>query len=349
MEEKFSDCPHILTRLSEKRIGGEVSAAAPKVSVIIPAYNIAAYAAETLDSVFAQTFKDYEVIVVNDGSQDTAELKAALAPYVEKIVYGEQANLGASQARNAAICLSRGELLAFLDGDDVWLPEFLASQIAFLEENNLEMVYCDALLFGEKFFAGKTFMQSAPSNGAVTSVSLINTECNVITSGTIIKRRLIEKFDMFDTDLPRTQDFELWFRLAKSGARIGYQRDVLLKYRVRPHSLSGTNVERAERTVWSMEILRRKYQLDENELNVWENQLASSQAELELELGKLCLVQGDFPQAKNHLAAANKFYRKPKLSLINFLMRLSPSLTARLFKTVRPSEFAFIAPEKSLK
>jgi len=344
MQEKISDCPNILARLTEKRIGVEVAPAAPKVSVIIPAYNIAAYMAETLDSVFAQTFTDYEVIVVNDGSTDTDELKAALAPFSERIVYAAQANLGASQARNAAICLSRGELLAFLDGDDVWLPEFLDSQINFLEKNNLEMVYCDALLFGEQLFAGRTFMQDAPSSGAVTTTSLINIRCNVITSGTIIKRDLMVKFDMFDTDLPRTQDFDLWFRLAKHGARIGYQREVLLKYRVRPHSLSGTNVDRSERSVWSMEIIHEKYNLDAAEQKVWEKQIALCRAELELEKGKLCLVQGDFAGAKTHLAEANKFYRKGKLSLINFMMRFSPRLTARLFKRMRPSEFSFIAP-----
>jgi len=347
MQEKISDAPNILQRLTEKQIGGKVASAAPKVSVIIPAYNIAAYIAETLESIFAQTFTDYEVIVVNDGSTDTKELKAALAPFSDKIVYGEQANLGASQARNAAICLSRGELLAFLDGDDVWLPEFLASQINFLEKNDLEMVYCDALLFGEKFFAGKTFMQDAPSNGAVTTTSLISTDCNVITSGTIIKRNLIVRFDMFDTDLPRTQDFDLWFRLAKYGARIGYQREVLLKYRVRPHSLSGTNVERSERTVWSMDVIRKKYDLNEAELKAWEKHMAASHAELELEQGKLCLVRGDFAQAKRHLAEANKFYRKPKLSAINVLMRFSPRLTARLFKRIRPAEFSFISPRNA--
>ena len=347
MQEKISDCPNILARLTEKKIGVKVTPAAPKVSVIIPAYNIAAYIVETLESVFAQTFTDYEVIVVNDGSTDTKELKAALAPFFERIVYGEQTNLGASQARNSAICLARGELLAFLDGDDIWLPDFLASQTNFLEKNNLEMVYCDALLFGEQLFAGRTFMQDAPSSGAVTTTSLISTKCNVITSGTIIKRDLMVKFDMFDTDLPRTQDFDLWFRLAKHGARIGYQREVLLKYRVRPHSLSGTNVDRSERSVWSMEIVEKKYNLDQAERKAWERQIAACRAELELERGKLCLVKGDFTNAKAHLAEANKFYRKPKLSAINFLMRFSPGLTVRLFKRMRPSEFSFISPNNS--
>jgi len=349
MQEKISDCPNILARLTEERIGDKVVTNAPKVSVIIPAYNISAYIAETLDSVFAQTFTDYEVIVVNDGSTDSERLKAALAPFLKRIVYAEQANLGASQARNAAICLSRGELLAFLDGDDVWLPEFLASQINFLEKNNLEMVYCNALLFGEQFFAGKTFMQDAPSRGAVTTTSLISTECNVITSGTIIKRDLVVKYDMFDTDLPRTQDFDLWFRLAKYGARISYQPEVLLKYRVRPHSLSGTNVDRSERSIWSMEIINEKYDLNPAERKAWEKQIARCRAEFELEQGKLCLVRGDFTKAKAHLTEANKFYRKPKLSVINFLMRFSPRLTARLFKEMRPSEFSFISPNNAEK
>lgn len=345
MQEKLSDCPEILKRIVEKRFGKEVSANTPKVSVIIPAYNIAAYIAETLASVFAQTFVDYEVVVVNDGSKDTEELKAALAPFSERIVYAEQENLGASQARNAAICLSRGELLAFLDGDDVWLPQFLESQINFLEKNNLEMVYCDALLFGDRFFAGKTFMQDAPSNGAVTSVSLIKTECNVITSGTVVTRDLVKRFDMFDTDLPRTQDFDLWFRFAKYGARINYQPEVLLKYRVRPNSLSGTNVDRSERSVWSMEIVHKKYNLNAEEEKAWEKQVAWCRAELELEKGKLCLVQGNFADARAHLAEANKFYRKPKLSLVTFLIRFSPRLTLRLFKKFRPSEFSFISPD----
>lgn len=344
MQEKVSDCPKITERLVERRIGREVAPAAPKVSVIIPAYNIAAYIAETLASVFAQTYQDYEVILVNDGSKDSAELKAALAPFIEKIVYAEQENSGASKARNAAICLARAPLLAFLDGDDIWLPRYLDSQIKFLEANDLEMAYCNALLFGEPLFAGKTFMENAPSSGAVTTVSLINADCNVITSGTIIKKNLLEKSEMFDTDLPRMQDFDLWFRLAKNKTRIGYQREVLIKYRVRPHSLSGTNVDRTARDIEALELIRTKHELNETELAAWKSRMAVCRAELELEHGKLCLVQGDFQKARAHIAAANKFFKKPKLSAIIFLMRLSPRLTLRLFKTLHPSEFSFIAP-----
>ena len=330
----------------EVKIGKRVCADAPKVSVVIPAYNIAPYISETLDSVLAQTCKNYEIILVNDGSTDTAELEAALAPYFDDIVYAKQENAGAAQARNSAIGVARGELLSFLDGDDIWLPDFLESQTDFLEKNDYEMVYCDALIFGEPLYENRTFMQTAPSNGAVTTISLINTECNVITSGTVLKKNLLEKFGLFDVELRRAQDFDLWFRLAKNRVRIGYQKKVLLKYRVRPGNLTGTNVDRAARSISVMNHLREKYELDEPETETWEKQFALFEADLELEKGKLCLVKGDFADARAHLAKANKFYRKPKLFLINWLLRLSPELTVRLFKTIRPSEFSFISPNK---
>lgn len=331
---------------SEVKIGRNVSAA-PRVSVVVPAYNIAAYIGETLDSVLAQTYKSYEIILVNDGSTDTIELESALAPYLDDIVYAKQENAGAATARNSAIRLARGELLAFLDGDDVWLPEFLTSQINYLEKNSLEMVYCDALIFGESLFENQTFMQTAPSSGTVSTVSLINTECNVITSGTVLKKETLEKSGLFDVELRRAQDFDLWFRLAKNNVRIGYQRAVLVKYRVRPDNLSGTNVDRARRNVEVMSFIGEKYELNEIEKEAWKRQTALYEADLELEKGKLCLVEGDFITAQAHLAEANKFYRKPKLSLINGLLRVSPRLTAWLFKTIRPSEFSFVSPNKS--
>jgi len=313
---------------------------------VIPAYDIADYVAETLESVFAQTYKNYEIIVVNDGSTDTAQLKSALAPYFENIVYAEQANAGASQARNSAISLARGELLAFLDGDDVWLPDFLESQTDFLEKNNLEMVYCDALIFGDTLLNNENFTKNSPSNGAVSTVSLIVAECNVITSGTVLKRDLMEKFGLFDVAMRRGQDFEMWFRLAKNRVRIGYQTKVLLKYRVRAGNLTGSDVDRAERNITVMNRIREKYDLNNEEKTAWKKQMSVYRAERELEKGKSSLANGDYAVARAHLAAANAFYRKPKLTLLNWLLRFSPRLTVRLFKTLRPSEFSFIASNK---
>lgn len=345
-EEKFSDCEQIKQRLIEVKVGESVRTSAPKVSVIVPAYKIAEYVSETLDSVFAQTYQDYEIILVNDGSPDSANLENALKPYFEKITYAVQENLGAAQARNSAICLARGELLAFLDGDDVWLPGYLESQIDFLEKEKLEMVYCDAILFGEPFSEGTKFSQSAPSNGPCTAESLISGECNVITSGTVIQKRKLVECNMFDTNTQRTEDFDLWFRLAKNGTRIGYQTKVLLKYRVRIGGLSGNNVERAVRSLAAFRLVDKKYHLTTKEKKALREKIISCEAEYELEQGKLYLTQGEFEKARKHLAEANKFYRKLKLYAIICLLLINPKLAQNIFKKIRPAEFSFISPGK---
>lgn len=346
IEEKYADCPQIKKRVKELKAGKEVIDA-PKLSVIIPAYNIAGFIKETLDSVFAQTYKNFEVILVNDGSNDTKELESALAPYFDRIVYARQKNLGASQARNTAICLAQGKLLAFLDGDDLWLPEFLSSQVEFLEKNNLDMVYCDARLFGEPLFEGRNYMKTAPSNGKVTTESLISAQCNVITSGTVLKKDCVVSLNMFDTKLPRMQDFDLWFRMAKNGAKIGYQKTILIKYRIHPNSLSGTNVERSWRNIRALNVIREKYGLNETEKIAWDRHLLVSEAEYELEQGKFSLTQGDFAEARAHIAKANEYFRKPKLFVIMTLLKISPKLTLRLFQKFRPAEYSFISPQKS--
>src|SRR6185369_5434439 len=103
----------------------------PLISVVIPAYNVSTYIGEALDSVFVQDLKDYEVIVVNDGSTDTPELEKVLEPFRNRIRYIHQDNRGISAARNAALRVARGKLIALLDADDVWYEEKLTEQIAF--------------------------------------------------------------------------------------------------------------------------------------------------------------------------------------------------------------------------
>lgn len=346
LEEKYADREQIKLRITNLRVGRQ-TVEKPKVSVIIPAFDIAPFVCETLDSVFAQTYNNFEVILINDGSTDTAELNAALAPYFERIVYAEQANMGASRARNTAICLAKGEYLAFLDGDDIWLPDFLLSQVEFLERNNFDMVYCDAELFGEPLYEGERYTRTSPSRGKVSTESLISAECNVITSGTVLKKKWVVDFNLFDTELAQMQDFDLWYRLAKRGAKIGYQSGVLVKYRVRSNSLSGTNVERSYRNIRALNVISEKYGLTASERRVWEAQMTVYEAEYELEQGKFSLTKGDFPGARAHIVKANKYFRKPKLFLLTALLKISPELTLRLFKRFRPAEYSFIAPPKS--
>src|SRR5579864_2008982 len=96
---------------------------APEASVVIPVYRGAQYVAQALRSVFAQTFTQYEVIVVNDGSPETELIESEISPYQQRITYLNQANGGPSAARNAGVLRSRGTYIAFLDADDAWYPD----------------------------------------------------------------------------------------------------------------------------------------------------------------------------------------------------------------------------------
>lgn len=306
-------------------------ASTPIVSVVIPAYNVAPYISETLDSVFAQTFALYEVIVVNDGSPDTKELERALDAYLNRIVYLKQENRGAGAARNQGVLAACGEFVAFLDADDLWLPDYLSEQIKFIEEGDYDFAYADALLFGQSPLAGRTFMQIAPSNGEVTFESLINGECNVITSGVVARRSLILEVGMFDEQLRNSQDFELWVRLVRKGARTAYQRKVLLRYRYHENSLSGDALNQIKRELRVLGKIESSYDLTPEEREDVSKAMAAIGANLELETGKLHLAKGEFEEARAAFLKANATRRSLKLSAALLLLRISPRLLQRLY------------------
>src|SRR5688572_16716882 len=119
----------------------------PAVTVVIPVYNSAHYIAQALDSLKAQTFTDYEVIVVNDGSEDREELERILTSHPLPVIYVSQDNKGVSAARNAAINIARGEFYAQLDADDQWTPDYLDVQLGILTNNpDVAVVYPNATI-----------------------------------------------------------------------------------------------------------------------------------------------------------------------------------------------------------
>src|SRR5690348_1352034 len=155
----------------------------PAVSVVIPAYRAAGYIAETVESVLAQTFRDYELIVVNDGCPETARLEAVLEPYRSRINYIVQSNQGPGGAKNTGIRAARAPLVATLDADDIWMPDYLQVQVAALQAGSaVDVMYPDAILFGDSPLAGRRFSEQCPSSGEVTFEALLTQKCNVFTS-----------------------------------------------------------------------------------------------------------------------------------------------------------------------
>jgi glycosyltransferase involved in cell wall biosynthesis len=341
------DSLNLEAKILSRNIGKEVCKTSPTISVIMPAHNLAALIVETLDSIFNQTFTDYEVILVNDGSSDSTELEEKLKPYREKIIYIKQENAGAAIARNTAILQARGKYLAFLDGDDVWFPEYLEKQLEFIKQSGFELSYCDAEFFGEKIYKEKTYFEQTQSFGEVSTKSLLLGNANVITSGTIVLREKVLANGLFDKNFPRNEDYDMWFRLVKNGVKTGYQTKVLLKYRIRIGSLSGNNVQRAERLLHAYRLIGKKYDLNEEELQVLDKQLKIADAALSLEKGKNCLICDEFEEAKTHFAKANEFYQKPKLKIVIWLVRLSPKIIKIVFKQLRKREYALTSAKGS--
>lgn len=312
------------------RVGAEVTAAEPSVSVIVTAYKVASFIAETLDSVFAQTLEGFEVIVVNDGSPDSDELEQALQPYTARLVYVTQENRGAGGARNTGLRLARAPLVAFLDGDDLWEPRYLEEQLREVEARRLDLAYTDALMFGDSSLAGKTYMETAPSEGEVNFLSLIRGDCNVITSGVVARRAAVFDAGLFDETLRNAQDFELWTRLAHRGARLGYQRKVLVRYRVREGSLSGDAQNRLAREWKVTRHIGDAYELTAHERAEVERMLTRQQAAIDLERGKTLLGEGRFAEARDCIAGARGVLGGWKLTAALLLLKVAPRLLLRL-------------------
>ena len=333
--------PETEKKYFNKRVGRNVFGRPPKVSVVIPAYNSAAYIAEALDSVFKQKFREYEVIVVNDGSPDTDQFEREIKMRLEDIIYIKQRNTGAGVARNTAIEHARGEIIAFLDSDDVWMPDFLASQLVFMERNAYDMVYCDAQLFGMKSAYRKTFMETAPSEGEANFESILDLKCNVITSGTMARKSRLIKAGMFETERVRAHDFILWLRMAKTGAKIGYQRKQLLKYRVHLEGLSGDMISRAERELEAFHRVPELIDLSERELAIVDRRVAGLEANLSVEKGKALLLKGDYQNAADEFSSANRYRKSIKLAAIATMTRIAPKMLLKFYKANRSAEIDF--------
>lgn len=301
------------------------------VSVVIPAYNVARFIKEALDSVFAQTYRHYEVIVVNDGSPDTPEFEKVLLPYIDRITYIKQENRGIGGARDTGLRAAKGSLVAFLDADDMWLPDYLAEQAKFLHDHpEFDLVYSNARIFGESVHAGKEYMDVCPSEGEATAAAIISRRCHVFTS--VMARTDILKDVGFDESLRSCEDFDCWLRFTARGHRIGYHRKVLVLYRKHNTGLTANPTQMAE---YSIRVLTKSLSLwpaDSEEGRLLREAKADKIAGLETIRGKIALRNQDFPVAIAHLKVANGHYRSAKMYAVIALLKVAPRIVATTYR-----------------
>ncbi len=195
-----------------------------KVSVVIPTYNCAQYITEAVESVLNQTYKDFEIIVVDDGSRDNT--KEVIKRYLNKIKYIYQQNSGPSAARNRGIKEAKGEYIAFLDADDIWLPQKLELQIKFMEKE-VGLIFSDMILFNEKGIIKNSFLKEKLFFNKLSIKPLSSTEKviydnvfnallqeNFIPTNTVIvKKECFNKVGFFDETLFSVEDRDMWLRI----------------------------------------------------------------------------------------------------------------------------------------
>lgn len=298
----------------------------PAVTVVIAAYNSAHYIGQALDSVKAQTFTDYEVIVVNDGSDDRVELERILTSHSLPTIYLTQENKGVSAARNAAIRIARGRFYAQLDADDQWTPDYLEVQLGILNDNpDVALVYPNATIIGDGSDGTLEFMKKSPSEGEVTFESLVRQQCVVMTCVTA-RMNAIRDAGMFDEGLRSCEDFDLWLRIVKNGGRVVYHRRPLALYRRHAGSLSSDRVWMTKHLLVVFEKSARTFDLTPAERQILDDQITEYRAQLHLFKGKHCLTAGDTHGALENFEKANEHLRTKKLALVIFVLRYAPRL-----------------------
>jgi len=295
------------------------------VSVVIPAYRAAHSIAATLDSVLAQTFHDYEIIVVNDGSPDSEELENVLVPYTGRITYFRQQNQGPAGARNTGILAARGKYVALLDSDDIWEPEHLAAQLTVLENDpSIDMVYADARIFGDVPEQGRTVMELCPSEGEVTFQSLVMRRCTVHICVSLVRRQTFLHVGLFDPAFRGTEDIDMWLRIVKHGGRIAYQRRVLGRYRRQAGSLSANQARMIEGFLAVLAKAERDPGLTAAERSAIARQCSLERANLALEKGKHAFLAGDTDAAISQLTQANAHRKSARLAMVLLMLRVAP-------------------------
>lgn len=206
------------------------------VSIVIPARDAAATVAETLDSVLAQTFTGWEVIVVDDGSVDeTARIVGAYAARDPRIRLISQETGGEAAARNTGIDAARHEWLLFLDADDWIAPSYLTRQTAALAADpDLDAVHCGSV----RVALDGTHVSDGYAPPAGDLFPTLANRAAFPVHACVVRTRLVRDVGGFDTSFEKSTDWDLWQRVARAGARFGAVREVLAYYRMQPQSAS---------------------------------------------------------------------------------------------------------------
>lgn len=241
----------------------------PLVSVVIPAFNAEKYIKETIDSVLKQTCKDFEIIVVDDGSTD--KTKKILEQYIDRINYIFQENSGPSKARNTGIKIAKGEYIAFLDADDLWPKSKLALQVDFMELHpDIDMVFADMMTFNQDGVILKSYLKNIKRENfynillqeqhELKDPFLMLLRANFIPTGTVMVRRgMLEKYNIkFDENISSVEDLDYWMRVSIF-SKIGFIPEILKRKREHEENISKNLLKAKISAIYVRERIQKEF------------------------------------------------------------------------------------------
>lgn len=304
----------------------------PTVSVITPAWNAAEFLRETIDSVRAQTFTDWELVLVDDGSTDDTvaivESYRALDPRVRLV---RQPNSGPSTARNHGMRVAVGEFFAFLDSDDTWHPTFLEAQLAVFAQHPETWLV-----------TGNGYHRGGPLNGrparpitdgypVLPTMELITDECAVFIM-TVFRRAVYDSIGGFDETQWHSEDYDFWLRAAIAGFTVRRNPQPLGNYRVRGDSLSRNRSRMIRGMLQTYEKTRSRCDAGSMERRAVDAQIRRFTSELLLEEAKEALERGDPATAAVRLRALHAREGSRMVGLIAWLAEHAPAAAGLVYR-----------------
>jgi glycosyltransferase involved in cell wall biosynthesis len=205
------------------------------VSIIMPAFNVEKFVSDAINSVLNQTYKNFELIIIDDGSKDNT-LKVVCSFDDKRIKVLKQENLGVSKARNAGINKSQNKYIAFIDSDDKWHPKKLENFINNISENNIGIYHSNVILFDENGKDLSKYNYSEPIS-LDNDRDLILIYDFIVLSSVIIPKKVLTEFNGFAEDLNGTEDWDLWIKITRR-YNIYKIEEYDTFYRVNPNGLS---------------------------------------------------------------------------------------------------------------
>jgi glycosyltransferase involved in cell wall biosynthesis len=297
-----------------------------QVSVIIPTYNGASYVASAIQSALNQTFEDLEILIVDDASTDRTlnEIEPFLTDKRVKLLCNTS-NLGIPATKNKAVKMARGQFIAFLDQDDVWLPNKLEVQINHLKQDDNIGVIASAIYFIDESgnLIGKKILNIENAQ-PLTQVKRLLLGNFITNSSAVVRRSCFDKVGYFNENLRGSDDYDLWVRIAKY-FKIHYLNQILIKKRLHKLNFSELNIQTMMEG--KLQVINSAIQNNPSladKLNIY---IANVHRSAAIKYA----LNGQISQAKNHFAQALKSGNRSFITFAGYFLSLvSPLVLAKI-------------------